>query len=327
MSPWVPLKGFEKKTYKQLQEEAMESKKRDLAVLKANDGYWPGVRTPSHALFLWASGSELTTILEADHMPNKFIPKHLRLQLAKAIPGLRPWEVISVEQAMDQITYGREWYREPLGSYTTGPPYIRRWNRDVKRIFKVFEDLSFQVYKKLNRTIPGFEEVMKKVEEDATAREENRKQRRKAEKEAETEAYIERYKHNLLSKLTSPRPTTEGNEDHAFEVNNDHHENGNARVRDVKNDGGEERLEGRNEEKEVIKKVDEESEVGNIHSNGGSLISNLVQDVAAPEGDEASILIQSIRWDDHPAIMAVGVVDGTSENIFRAVMSLGSLRS
>ncbi|XP_021769541.1 zinc finger protein AEBP2-like [Chenopodium quinoa] len=140
---------------------------------------------------------------------------------------------------------------------------------------------------------------------------------------------------NLLSKLTSPRPTTEGNEDHAFEVNNDHHENGNARVRgdseaggdgegggegggggvinnfisnlfrkssedeseDVKNDGGEERLEGRNEEKEVIKKVDEESEVGNIHSNGGSLISNLVQDVAAPEGDEASILIQSIVHD------------------------------
>ncbi|XP_021744893.1 protein TIC 56, chloroplastic-like [Chenopodium quinoa] len=196
MSPLVPLKGFEKKTYKQMQEEAMESKKRDLAVLKANDGYWPGVRTPSHALFLWASGSELTTILEADHMPNKYIPKHLRLQLAKAIPGLRPWEVISVEQAMDQITYGREWYREPLGSYTTGPPYIRRWNRDVKRIFKVFEDLSFQVYKKLNRTIPGFEEVMKKVAEDATAREENRKQRRKAEKEAETEAYIERYKRN-----------------------------------------------------------------------------------------------------------------------------------
>ncbi|KNA15104.1 hypothetical protein SOVF_101280 [Spinacia oleracea] len=33
------------------------------------------------------------------------------------------------------------------------------------------------------------------------------------------------------------------------------------------------------------------------------------------------------RWDDHPAIMAVGVVDGTSENIFRAVMSLGPLRS
>lgn len=31
---------------------------------------------------------------------------------------------------MDQITYGGEWYREPLGSYTTGPPYIQKWNKD-----------------------------------------------------------------------------------------------------------------------------------------------------------------------------------------------------
>lgn len=76
--PWVPLKGHEQKTYKQLQEEAIESKRRDLAVLEANNGIWPGVRTPSHALFLWASGSELTTILEEDHMPNKYIPKDLR---------------------------------------------------------------------------------------------------------------------------------------------------------------------------------------------------------------------------------------------------------
>lgn len=61
-----------------MQEEAYKSKRRDLAVLAANDGVWPGVRTPSHALFLWASGSELTSILEADHMPNKYIPKDLR---------------------------------------------------------------------------------------------------------------------------------------------------------------------------------------------------------------------------------------------------------
>lgn len=76
--PWVPLKGHEKKTYQQLQQEALESKRRDLAVLAANDGVWPGVRIPSHALFLWASGSELTSTLEADHMPNKYIPRDLR---------------------------------------------------------------------------------------------------------------------------------------------------------------------------------------------------------------------------------------------------------
>lgn len=51
--------------------------------------------------------------------------------MAKIIPGLRPWEVLSVEQAMDQITYGGEWYRLPLGTYHTGPPYIQHWNKDV----------------------------------------------------------------------------------------------------------------------------------------------------------------------------------------------------
>ncbi|XP_028944380.1 protein ENHANCED DISEASE RESISTANCE 2-like isoform X1 [Malus domestica] len=33
------------------------------------------------------------------------------------------------------------------------------------------------------------------------------------------------------------------------------------------------------------------------------------------------------KWDDHPAIMAVGVVDGTSEGIFQTLMSLGPSRS
>lgn len=55
-----------------------------------------------------------------------------RKQLQKAIPGLRPWEVLSVEQAMDQITYGGKWFREPLGVFTTGPPYIQDWNEDVE---------------------------------------------------------------------------------------------------------------------------------------------------------------------------------------------------
>lgn len=58
-----------------------------------------------------------------------------RYRLANIIPGLRPWEVLSIEQAMDQITYDGDWYREPLGSYTTGPPYIKHWNSDVKVAF------------------------------------------------------------------------------------------------------------------------------------------------------------------------------------------------
>ncbi|CBI18120.3 hypothetical protein VitviT2T_011830 [Vitis vinifera] len=191
--PWVPLKGHEKKTYKQLQEEAIESKKRDLAVLEANDGVWPGVRTPSHALFLWASGSELTTILEEDYMPNKYIPKDLRLQLAEVIPGLRPWEVLSVEQAMDQITYGGEWYREPFGMFTTGPPYIENWNNDVKRMFSIFYKLSARVYNKLVRTVPGFDNIMEKVDADAAAREAIRREKRAAQKAAKEKALYDRF--------------------------------------------------------------------------------------------------------------------------------------
>ncbi|KAJ0960066.1 hypothetical protein J5N97_000181 [Dioscorea zingiberensis] len=166
--PWKPLKGFEWKTYKQLQDEAIESKKRDMAVLAANDGIWPGVRTSSHALFLWASGSELTSILEKDLMPNKYISKELRSELsiipfAKIIPGLRPWEVLSIEQAMDQITFEGSGSVEPLGSYTTGPLTLDVWNKDVKRMFRIFSNLSYRVYNKLERTIPGFNVVMQKV--------------------------------------------------------------------------------------------------------------------------------------------------------------------
>ncbi|XP_073156593.1 protein TIC 56, chloroplastic-like [Henckelia pumila] len=185
--PWVPLKGHENKTYKQLQQEAYESKRRDLAVLEANDGVWPGMRTPSHAMFLWASGSELTTLLEEDHMPNKYIPKDIRVELAKVIPGLRPWEVLSVEQAMDHITYGGEWHREPLGSYTTGPPYISEWNKDVMRLFEIFHNLSVQTYHDLEKKIPGFDRIMEKVQADAAVRDAQRKAKRAAQKQAKLE--------------------------------------------------------------------------------------------------------------------------------------------
>ncbi|KAM7262800.1 hypothetical protein ACFE04_000483 [Oxalis oulophora] len=186
--PWVPLKGFERKTYKQLQEEAVESKRRDLAVLEANGGVWPGVRIPSHALFLWAGGPELTPILEADdHMPNKYITKETRLQLQQIFPDLRPWEVLSVEQAMDQIQFGGEWHREPLGTFHTGPPYIQDWNADVMRVFEIFYDLSTLVYDKLDRTIPGFRNVMEKVQTDAASRVDKREKLRKEKAQAEKE--------------------------------------------------------------------------------------------------------------------------------------------
>lgn len=66
-----------------------------------------------------------------------------RYRLAKIIPNLRPWEVLSIEQAMDLITCEGEWFREPLGSFTTGPPYIQRWNKDVKVIQLIHESLNY----------------------------------------------------------------------------------------------------------------------------------------------------------------------------------------
>lgn len=33
------------------------------------------------------------------------------------------------------------------------------------------------------------------------------------------------------------------------------------------------------------------------------------------------------HWDDHPAIMAVGVIEGTSEAVFRTLMSIGTSRT
>ncbi|CAM8908020.1 unnamed protein product [Rhodiola kirilowii] len=193
MPPWVPLKGREKKTLKQLQEEAMENKRRDQAVLEANNGIWPGVRIPSYALFLWAGGSDLTNILEKDHMPNKYIPKELRKKLAKVIPGLRPWEVLSVEQAMEKITYNGEWFREPLGSHTTGPPYIRQWNKDVMRLIKIFESVGPRAYQKLVEILPGIETVMEQSRAETEARFAERRRMKNAPKEAAQEEAMLRY--------------------------------------------------------------------------------------------------------------------------------------
>jgi hypothetical protein len=50
-----------------------------------------------------------------------------RKELAKQIPGLRPWEVLEVEQVMDLVTYTKEWYREDLGEFTTRADYEQDW--------------------------------------------------------------------------------------------------------------------------------------------------------------------------------------------------------
>lgn len=48
------------------------------------------------------------------------------------IPGLRPWEVLDVEQIMEKVTYGEKWFREPLSAFTTRADYDEAWFNDYK---------------------------------------------------------------------------------------------------------------------------------------------------------------------------------------------------
>lgn len=54
-------------------------------------------------------------------------------------------------------------------------------------LFDIFHDLSVQVYNKLERTIPGFNTVMERVQAVSIEREEKRREKREAEKRAEKE--------------------------------------------------------------------------------------------------------------------------------------------
>lgn len=80
-NPFAPFKGHEKKSLEQLQKEALADKERDRAIMANAPGqFWPGMKAPSHALFLWAGGSELTKHLDRGRktMPDKFIPYETR---------------------------------------------------------------------------------------------------------------------------------------------------------------------------------------------------------------------------------------------------------
>lgn len=152
LPPWIPSLGREIKTFKQLQKEGIESKEREKSAMRQNCGVLPGQMIPSHMLFLWASGTELTPLIERDTMPNKYVSYNQRKQMAKVVPGLRPWEILNMEQIMDDVTYAG-WYREPLGSYNTGPPFAEpQMDAPTNFIFyhlpqdKFFDDIQWFYY-------------------------------------------------------------------------------------------------------------------------------------------------------------------------------------
>lgn len=57
----------------------------------------------------------------------------------------------------------------------------------LQSLFRIFYNLSYRVYNKLERTIPGFNVVMQKVQADAEARVARRKQKRAAQERAALE--------------------------------------------------------------------------------------------------------------------------------------------
>ena len=52
--------------------------------------------------------------------------------MAEVIPGLRPWQIMKIEQVMEKVTYGREWYRSGLGSFTMRADFEEDWFEEFK---------------------------------------------------------------------------------------------------------------------------------------------------------------------------------------------------
>lgn len=56
-----------------------------------------------------------------------------------------------------------------------------------QRLFRILYDLGIKAYKKLERTIPGFNAIMEKVEAESDSRDARIEQKREARKKAEEE--------------------------------------------------------------------------------------------------------------------------------------------
>jgi hypothetical protein len=56
--------------------------------------------------------------------------------MAEVIPGLRPWEIMKIEQVMEKVTYGTRWYRTGLGSFTWRADFEEDWFDEFKVCIK-----------------------------------------------------------------------------------------------------------------------------------------------------------------------------------------------
>lgn len=59
----------------------------------------------------------------------------------------------------------------------------------LQRLYRVFETLNTWVYNKMERTIPGFDKIVKKVKDDLVARLSRQAEKKLTEKRAEMAAF------------------------------------------------------------------------------------------------------------------------------------------
>lgn len=60
----------------------------------------------------------------------------------------------------------------------------------MQSLFNIFHNLSVEVYQKLERTIPGFDTIMERVQAESIERLNKRKAIRAAEKKAEKDLHL-----------------------------------------------------------------------------------------------------------------------------------------
>ncbi|GJP41459.1 hypothetical protein CLOM_g1133 [Closterium sp. NIES-68] len=155
MNPLKVKKGFEgaKRSLEERQEEAVAEKEVERTVLRNHGGAWPGNQAPAHALFLWASGGELTKVLDQKpkRFPSKFISYEQRKKLAQRIPGLRPWEVLEVEQLFNFLTFRDDFWRSKLGTFATPPENSEAYDEEMMEEWGEIKDALSGAFPELTR--------------------------------------------------------------------------------------------------------------------------------------------------------------------------------
>lgn len=67
------------------------------------------------------------------------------------IPGLRPWEVLEVEQAFDWLSYHGMFFRSPLGTFATPPDYQEAYDESTREEWGEIKDALAAAFPELQQ--------------------------------------------------------------------------------------------------------------------------------------------------------------------------------